>query len=143
MTKNTKFAVYRYIDMADGITKYVGIVKNGTLIKRIYAHRRDSWCQGKNWKVQYFECDNQSEVEAFESHLIALYETHKFYNKSKSNWGINKYLPSVEDWWKNAENGVYADYETFLFAKKFREILKAKRYDLARELINYVEYSEV
>jgi len=91
--------VYRYIDKRDNKTKYVGIVYRGNFKDRIARHKKDLWNGDSEWKIQYFQVVNRSEAEAIESHLIALYETHKYYNVAKSNWGINSYLPSFEDRW--------------------------------------------
>ena len=92
--------VYRYRDNTDGIIKYVGIVygKTRTLAMRIYEHLlNDEWCND-NFTIEYIteDIDNRSEAECFESHYISLYETDKYFNKAKSGWGINKYLPDRE-----------------------------------------------
>ena len=80
--KTGKPCVYRYIDKKDGIVKYVGIVYKQSLQKRIQDHLyNDEWCKNGNWKIEYFECETKSEVEAFEAHLIALYKTEKYFNK--------------------------------------------------------------
>lgn len=92
--------VYRYRDNADGIIKYVGIVygKTRTLEQRIYEHLlNDEWCN-TDFTIEYIteDIDNRSEAECFESHYISLYRTDKYFNKAKSDWGINKYLPDRE-----------------------------------------------
>ncbi len=51
----------------------------------------DNWANDACWRVEYFECENCSEAEAFESHLIALYETWRYYNKAKCDWGENRW----------------------------------------------------
>lgn len=93
--------VYRYIDLLDGIIKYIGIVwsEDRTLQQRIYEHlTKDIWCKGKNWKIEYFVVNNRTEAENFESHFIALYETYKYYNDAKSDWGVSSYLPKEINW---------------------------------------------
>lgn len=138
---NTKPCVYRYIDTEDGIIKYIGIVYKSDLEKRIMDHAyRDEWCIGKNWEIQYFECENRSEVEAFEAHLIALYETWRYYNKVKATWGINKYLPRVEGWWKSANATQFVDYETIEMMIAFRKLLRNKEIDKARAMFEIFEF---
>ena len=85
--------VYRYTDIEDEQIKYVGIVRKGKLSNRLQSHETDDeWCKNRGWFIEYFDCDTQSEAEAFEAHLIALYGTDKYYNVKKAGWGINKYL---------------------------------------------------
>lgn len=122
---NQTLCVYRYRDVDDGIIKYVGIVRNGSLADRIMGHfYDDEWAKTKVWEVDYFKCDTQSEVEAFEAHLIALYGTDKYYNIQKAGWGINKYLPDVEDWWKPALKPSFADSETLNAALSLRQLIR-------------------
>lgn len=95
---NITSAVYKYTDMSDGIVKYVGIVHHGSLPTRHKQHMREDWYKQGNFLCEYIEVNNQSEAEAIESHLITLYETHKYYNRAKSDWGLNSYLPNEYDW---------------------------------------------
>lgn len=148
LTEETKqsLCVYRYRDMDDGIIKYVGIVRNGLLCDRIMAHfYEDKWAKEKVWEIDFFKCDTQSEVEAFEAHLIALYGTDRYYNIQKSGWGINKYLPDVEDWWKPALKPTFADSETLRAALALRQMIRdgeASIEDVKNilECFEYVEY---
>ena len=136
----SKPCVYRYIDTTDNVVKYVGIVHKSKLEKRLLAHaNNDEWALDGCWKVEYFECENRSEAEAFESHLIALYETHKYYNKAKANWGINKYLPDVESWWKPAVNPTCADFETMREFRKFKKAVAERNYEEAKRLFESFE----
>lgn len=107
------------------------------LKKRLQDHGyRDEWCIGKTWGIEYFECENRSEAEAFESHLIALYGTGEYYNKSKVNWGINKYLPDTSSKWKPIGISNYADYAAFEVGKIIRICLRTGKTKEARELMN-------
>ena len=58
--------VYRYIDKADNIIKYIGIVCRDTenaLERRIYEHaNNDSWCQGKSWKIEYITVPTKNDA---------------------------------------------------------------------------------
>lgn len=136
--------VYRYIDADDGIVKYVGIVYKNSLDKRIQDHYyTDDWCFGKRWTIEYFECDTRSEAEAFESHLISLYGSDKYYNKAKSNWGINRFLPDVEKLWKVAETSDFSDQETLEAALLFRLFLRNKEIEKARKIYEFFEFSEL
>lgn len=139
-----QYCVYRYIDIEDNTIKYVGIVRSGFLCDRIQSHEReDKWCQNKPWRIEYFECDTQSEVEAFEAHLIALYGTYKYYNKQKASWGINKYLPNVEKWWKPATIPVCEDNLTLKAVYEFKKALRENRINDARQIIKMIELMEV
>ena len=94
--------VYRYTDLKDNKIKYVGIVwsKNRTLAQRLNEHLKlDDWCHN-NYKVEYLEVANRTEAESLESHFIALYKTYKFYNNATSDWGINSFIPDMENDWK-------------------------------------------
>lgn len=95
--------VYRFIDQQDGLVKYIGIVfgKNRSLKQRTAEHLRyDKWCNKKSWIVEYLEVSNRSEAESLESHFISLYQTGKYYNKAKNDWGINKIISTSELHWK-------------------------------------------
>ena len=133
--------VYRYIDLADGIVKYVGIVHKTELWRRLAQHAYvDDWCKNGRWNIQYFECRNRSEAEAFESHLIALYGTGRYFNKVKSTWGINGFLPNVETWWKTASIQPFADLETYRMSLIFRRLLRDKKFDEAHWLYQFFEF---
>lgn len=138
---SNKPCVYRYTDLSDGIIKYVGIVKKASLESRIMQHSyNDKWCINRLWRVEYFECETQSEVEAFEAHLIALYGTSKYYNKSKANWGINRFLPDVETWWKIFDETPFSDLETLNFSLLIRKALREGERSIAKELLKFIDY---
>lgn len=135
-----KHIVYRYIDKTDGVTKYVGITRETAIKQRLSVHAaKDRWKYKGTWRIEYFECENQSEAEAFESHLIALYETGKYYNKRKVGWGINQYLPSVEERWKLLQESKYADVETERAVMLFHWLLKNGYKDEAKAVLNCFE----
>lgn len=94
--------VYRYIDKKDGLIKYIGIVTSDkrTLSQRVKEHMSDSWYNNGDWSIEYFteDLDTKGECEAWEGHLIAKYKTYEWYNKAKSNWGLNKNLPEEPEW---------------------------------------------
>ncbi len=97
--------VYRYIDNTDGIIKYVGIVwsKNRTLKQRVQEHQlHDDWCVNGDFTVEYIteNIDTRTDAEYFESHYVSLYGTGKYYNTSKSDWGVSSFLPNRENDWK-------------------------------------------
>jgi len=138
-----KPCVYRYVDNESGIIKYVGIVYKGGLEKRLMVHANtDAWALDACWKVEYFECETRSEAEAFESHLITLYGTDKYYNKAKANWGINKYLPDVESMWKIAVTPHFADIETLNIAILIRKLIRAGKREEALLLLDLLEKEE-
>ena len=94
--------VYRYIDLKDNITKYIGIItsksKNRCLEDRLKEHNtRDKWAKG-NYRIEYFLVKSRTDAEAFESHLIAYYKTYEYHNKAKKDWGLSAYLPTNIDW---------------------------------------------
>lgn len=83
-----------------------------------------------------------AEEETFEAHLIALYKTYNYYNKSKANWGLNEYLPNVESWWKPTHYYNCTDMETYQFVRLIRKLIKLGKRNLAFELLNYIEIVE-
>ena len=96
--------VYRYIDKEDNIIKYVGIVygKCRTLKNRIEEHKtQDWWAKGKSFKIEYIteKIETRTDAEYFESHFISLYNTDKWFNKSKAGWGVSLFLPNRENDW--------------------------------------------
>ena len=76
--------LYKYIDMNDNITKYVGIVseKNRELKDRIIEHyKKDVWSHGY-FRVEYIELQSKTDAEYLESHFISVYQTDKYFNKA-------------------------------------------------------------
>ena len=141
--KIIKPCVYRYVDLRDNIIKYVGIVTKSPLERRILDHaHNDEWCKNGIWRVEYFECETQSEAEAFESHLIELYGTWRYDNKSKSHWGINRYLPNVAHWWQVFSESHFSDIETMKFVAFIREKIRCGDIDLACKLMEFIEVVE-
>ena len=137
----SKPCVYRYIDTTDNVVKYVGIVHKSKLEKRLMAHaNNDEWALNGCWKVEYFECENRSEAEAFESHLIALYGTDKYYNKAKTGWGINRFLPDVESWWKIARLPDFNDLETLNFSLEIRKLIRQNKRKEVLFMLNFLEF---
>lgn len=94
--------IYRYIDTADNIIKYIGIVCRDTenaLEKRIYEHSYlDSWCQGKSWKIEYITVPTKNDAHALEGHFIALYGTNRWYNKAKTTLGLLSFVKNDFEW---------------------------------------------
>lgn len=122
--------VYKYIDKSDNIVKYVGIVWKGSLEQRINSHRYDYWFRGKNWEIKYIITPNESrtDTEYMEAHFISYYESYKYYNEAKNNWGVSKFIPEYkeEDW--------------ILYDSPDIEINPSKTiFDLENELIEYKE----
>ena len=94
--------VYRYIDLKDNKTKYIGIItrrsKKRCKEDRLKEHRVKDWWANGNYKIEYFTVYSRTDAEAFESHLIALYKTYEYYNKAKKDWGLSAYLPTNIGW---------------------------------------------
>ena len=108
--------VYRYIDIADNIIKYVGIVwsENRTLEQRVKEHEtQDNWCKVRKWKIEYFETNinSRTDAEYFEAHFISLYETDKYFNDKKSGWGTSSILNNIDVEWKEYK---YTDNKDYL-----------------------------
>ena len=132
--------VYRYTDVEEEIIKYVGIVKKGKLAGRLANHEHDDeWCKNKGWFIEFFECDTISEAEAFESHLISLYGTDKYYNIQKRGWGLNKYMPDVEKWWKPATYPVCSDFETMRLFWQFKKAVSERNHSEVQRLLEIFE----
>lgn len=102
--QNNKTAcVYRYIDLADNIIKYVGIVHHGNLNSRLRAHAKtDQWCMVRKWRIEILSCDklNRTDAEYLEAHFISLYHTDKWFNKAKAGWGVSSIISYSEDDWQ-------------------------------------------
>lgn len=95
--------VYRYTDLSDNIIKYVGIVwsDSSSLLQRTRQHfLSDRWCYEGQWKIEYLEIDNKTDCEGLESHFISLYDTSKWYNKRKSDWGVSSIYSQIDFKWK-------------------------------------------
>lgn len=96
--------IYRYTDLADDIIKYVGIVwsENRELEDRLHEHEiNDDWCKTRKWKIEYITENilTRTDAEYFEAHYISLYGTDKYFNISKSGWGVSLFLPNRENDW--------------------------------------------
>jgi hypothetical protein len=120
--------VYRYIDLEDNIVKYVGIVwgENRTLYQRINEHKLyDDWTINKNFKIEYTKTNikTRTDAEYFEAHYISLYKTDKWFNKSKSGWGVSTFLLShnEEEWVEYKENDFKKEKK-----RKTNEVKKSK-----------------
>lgn len=95
--------VYKYIDKADGICKYVGIVygKTSSMKERTWEHYKyDKWCIGKEWDIYYLEVKTRTDAEFLESHYINLYNTKQYYNIKKTKWGISELYKEEKPWKK-------------------------------------------
>lgn len=114
--KNIKYACYRYVEAYTNRVEYVGIVNEGDLCRRHYGqHINEEWYKRGEYYFQFFQMRNRSETEMMESHLIALYETYKYGNKSKSGWGINSFVPPLHDYmWITADSNAYCAYNNYL-----------------------------
>lgn len=112
--------VYRYRDNSDGIIKYIGIVwsENRTLQQRLYEHEKyDEWCKNGDFTIEYIEenINTRTDAEFFEAHYIALYKTDKYFNISKSGWGVSSYLPNRENDWKKYDKTHIPKNNDFIF----------------------------
>ena len=95
--------VYRYVDLLDGIIKYVGIVWGDyrTMQQRAYEHSREDKFKGRDWKIEILNVsiNSKTEAECYESHYISLYGTGSYLNIAKSDWGLCSFLPDRENEW--------------------------------------------
>lgn len=119
--KNIKYACYRYVEAYTNRVEYVGIVNEGDLYRRHYLqHTNELWYKHGEYYFQFFQMRNRSETEAMESHLIALYGTHRYGNESKSGWGINSFIPPLHDFmWITADSNAYLAYNNYLDAIQY------------------------
>lgn len=94
--------VYRYTDEADGIIKYVGIIWSDkrSIKRRIIEHSKDERFKGTTWKIEYINKDvrTRTDAECLEAHYIAKYQTYKYLNSSKSEWGICSFITNEHKW---------------------------------------------
>lgn len=113
--------VYKYTNKQTKQIEYIGIVYSDkkTLGERVVEHSKEEKFQDKNWKIQYFECENRSVAEAWESHLIEKYETYKYLNICKKGWGLNPYIPDDENLWQD-----YTEEAEKIIKKSINDIFK-------------------
>lgn len=90
-----EYCVYRYIDKADGITKYVGITNN--MKRRVKEHTIDKLAN-TNWEIWFMSGLSKTDAMLLESHFISKYKTYKYFNVSKANDGISRFLKSTPKW---------------------------------------------
>ena len=124
--------VYRYINKRTKQIEYIGIVYSDkrTLADRVIEHSTEDKFQDKEWKIQYFECENRSVAEAWESHLIEKYETYKHLNICKKGWGLNPYIPNDESLWQDLSEK---------FIDKIRNIKFKEEYNIEiKDIFNFV-----
>lgn len=130
--------VYRYIDNNDDKIKYIGITSR-PLKQRIEEHKKnEQWEALGSWRIEYFIVDTKSQSEAWESHLIALYQTDKWYNKAKSGWGkIKQFMPVKIKWRIYSDNNEVVDipYEKLPVLKNFEHMISGNEICLTFDLI--------
>ncbi len=135
--------IYRLTDLTDKEKKYVGIIhtKNRTLKERIEEHlKKDSWCWSSPYMVEYIEDDfSRTDAEYIESHLINLYQTDKYYNRSKAKWGISRYISDLEDKWQYYDviNAHLLEKELEILKNRVKELDKQNSFYL--EILNYIK----
>lgn len=103
------FYVYKYTDISDNITKYVGKVTEQELSKRIRQHSYEVNFQNIDWQIEYIICKTRTQADAYESHFIAKYKTYKYLNKAKSNWGTMPELDNKHFRWMSFYEVEYFD----------------------------------
>lgn len=124
--------VYRYKDIFDDRYKYIGIVKGDThakLKRRIEQHRREEWFKRSEYYVDYMETKTICDAEAIEGSLIGKYETYKFYNKAKRNWGESSLFTISDDVWN--EYGIESKQQLYrktisALEKQVSDLIKVK-----------------
>lgn len=86
--------IYRYIDKNDGAVKYIGMTTRGDrLLPRIQEHEwRDKWTLDQ-YDVEVASTHTRCDAEMLEAHYIAAYQTGKYFNKAKTDWGLCSYAP--------------------------------------------------
>ena len=89
--------VYRYIDLNDGVVKYIGIIKADTNFPtRFKSHFSDEWHKTSYWKIEYITVETIADAEILEGHFIWFYKTGKYYNKAKTAWGRCSFVPDPD-----------------------------------------------
>lgn len=91
------------MDVFDNKYKYIGIVKGDTysnLTRRIKQHRKEVWFKNSEFEVDYIEVPTICDAEAIEGSLIGKYQTYKYYNKAKKNWGESTLFEICDNAWK-------------------------------------------
>lgn len=85
-------------------------------------------------KIEYIPIED---IKPYENN--AKLHTYEHYNKAKKNWGLNKYLPNVEKWWKIYKDTRYENLEAMKVALYVRSLIKAKQYIEAEKMLAYID----
>lgn len=109
------YSVYRYVDLNDYKTKYIGITyekKGNGLRRRCLDHfKNDVWSHGK-FHVGYIQVATKTDAEFLEAFFIAEYRTDKYFNKAKANWGGSRFVKANQFRWQH-----FVDYDNNLTPK--------------------------
>lgn len=154
--------VYRYKDTFDDRYKYIGIVKGDThnlLERRIKQHRKDDWFKSSQFYVDYIHVSTICDAESIEGHLIAKYETFKFYNVAKKKWGqsslfdvedekfVEYGIESLQEMYRKQIEGMERDVQKIIKKKESLEAKLAKEYVIEHTAFQYgmniVDFSEI
>lgn len=91
------YCVYKYIDNADGIVKYIGITRN--MYNRYKQHLTDK-LQDHDWTIAFIDGLSKTDAEILESHFISEYGTEKYFNVAKTTDGIAQFLQVPDTAWR-------------------------------------------
>lgn len=121
--------IYRYCDKTDHLFKYIGISRDKVRLEnRFHSHKNDYWYKLGNWSIDYAFVKSKCDVEFLEGWLIAEYDTARFYNVKKADWGKSSMflLPHLS-WVKYEEGQSTNDSNDRYWAKQFTEMNNSLR----------------
>ena len=98
--------------------------------QRVYQHtHNDSWNQGKDWIIEYFEDASftRNDAEYYEAHLIHRYETYKYFNMAKEDFGPGTWIPKTDPEWKMYVESDFSCVPLDTYVNKVRDQLSVAR----------------
>lgn len=138
--------IYKYTNDSNEV-KYVGIIKShANFPGRFRQHTYDEWySSSKKWTIQYSFYASQTDVEALEAHLIAVYTKNgaELFNKAKASWGPSAFINEESIEWKEFDwDGYLSNWKLQSSSKPVNErtiddyIELATYYKLARRMFD-------
>ena len=129
--------LYKYTDKNDNIVKYIGIVYNRSLSKRIKEHEYDNWFDKGDWKIEYITLQSRTDAEFLEAHFISFYQTYLWYNVCKKSWGTSNLISNTNLHWKLYTKSQKAQGK--LNAKKTNDYLQKTKYSIETDIKECIE----
>lgn len=142
--------IYKYVDTEDNVVKYVGLVYRDeriALYNRLHDHLNDfnnnnRWLpyNTRSFKIFVLSPDvvkTKSDAEILEGHFICKYETYKYMNDKKWDWGLCSFIADDLCHWIDADE-IFKDFDDCRL-KETREFLNTPK----KSWLNRVEKKKI